>query len=291
MNRFLEKIWIFSKDIKLEHSLFALPFAYLGLFMAEGKVPTLFLFVWITVAMVTFRTFAMCLNRLLDAPIDIKNPRTKNRALPSGKLTKPAVWTVAAVSLLIFELSAYKLKPLCFILTPVPIILAFIYPLMKRITWFSHFVLGSVLAIAPYGAWIASRGTFGVVPTLLSLGVVFWVAGFDMAYALQDVEFDRGEGLHSFPVAFGQDMTLALTQILHLLSVIFWVFAGFLNGRGTIFFGGVFLAALFLNRSYHMIRSADLAKIDKIFFVMNAIVSISVFGATVIDILWKGRVI
>ena len=285
----LKKIGIFFRDIKLEHSLFVLPFAYVGLFMAEKKVPGLFLFLWITVAMVSFRTTAMSLNRILDAAIDARNPRTRSRALPSGKLNKATVWTVAMVSLLLFEASAYQLGRLCFLLTPVPVILAFIYPLTKRVSWISHFVLGAVLGIAPYGAWIACRGTFDLVPALLSLGVLCWVAGFDMIYALQDVEFDRAEKLHSFPAAFGQNLTLAVARTLHLLSVVFWALAGYFNGSGVAFFTGVLLAAFFLNRGYRLVRSSGVAKINEAFFIMNAVVSIGIFAAVVIDTVWKGR--
>jgi 4-hydroxybenzoate polyprenyltransferase len=284
-----KKFRVFLKDIKFEHSLFALPFAYLGLIMAEKGMPSARLWIWITAAMVSFRTMAMCLNRILDASIDARNPRTQGRAIPSGRLDRGRVWGIAVVSLVIFEYSARQLGPLCFMLSPVPVVLALIYPLMKKVSLLAHFVLGGVLGIAPYGAWIASRGTFGLVPTFLSLGVIVWVAGFDMIYALQDVEFDRAEKLHSFPAAFGQDLTLAATKVLHLLSVIFWALAGYFNGSGVWFFGGVLLAALFLNRSYHLIRSSGLAKIDEAFFTMNAVVSIGIFAAAVLDILWKGK--
>ena len=279
------RIKLFLNDIKFEHSLFALPFAYTGLFMAAKKVPGLFLFLWITVAMVSFRTTAMCLNRLLDAAIDARNPRTRSRALPSRKLSPVTVWIIAVVSLLVFEVSAYRLGMLCLLLTPVPLVLAFIYPLMKKVSWLSHFVLGAVLGIAPYGAWIACRGTLDLVPMFLSMGVLCWVAGFDMIYALQDVEFDRAEKLHSFPAAFGQNLTLAATAILHLLSVIFWALAGYLNGNGTVFFAGVLLAALFLNRGYRLVRSFGVAKMNEAFFIMNAIVSVTLLLVTALDVL------
>ncbi|MFA5167474.1 MAG: UbiA-like polyprenyltransferase [Candidatus Omnitrophota bacterium] len=291
MKNIFAKPGVFLEMIKFEHSIFALPFAYVGLFMAEKKVPGFFVFAWVTIAMVSFRTTAMSLNRILDAAIDARNPRTRLRALPSGKLNKATVWAVAIVSFLVFETSAYQLGMLCLLLTPVPVILAFIYPLMKKVSWLSHFVLGAVLGIAPYGAWIACRGTFDLVPALLSLGVLFWVAGFDMIYALQDVEFDRAEKLHSFPAAFGQDLTLAASKILHLLSVILWALAGYFNGSGTAFFVGVLLAALFLNREYRLVRSFGVAKLNEAFFFMNAVVSIMLFLATVFDITLKGSVL
>jgi len=282
----IKKTILFFKDIKFEHSLFALPFAYLGLIMAENGMPSSRLWFWVTLAMVSFRTFAMGVNRLFDAAIDAKNPRTRDRAIPSGRLSKRAVTATAAISLAVFEYCAFILGPLCFLLSPVPFILAVFYPTMKRISWGSHFVLGSVLAIAPYGAWIASRGGFDLVPFLLSLGVIFWVAGFDMVYALQDIEFDRAEGLRSFPERFGKDLTLTATRILHLFSVIFWAVAGYLNGQGIFFFGGILLAALFMNRSHRLVRSFGTAKINEAFFVMNVIVSLGLFVATAVDIIF-----
>jgi len=209
------KIRIFLSDIKLEHSLFALPFAYLGLFFAEKKMPGFFLFFWITIAMVSFRTMAMGLNRLLDRTIDGENPRTQGRALPLKKIRPGFVWLAVAVSLLVFEWSAYKLGPLCFWLSSIPVALAGIYPLTKRFTWLSHFVLGLVLGIAPYGAWIASRGSFGWTPAFLTAGVMLWVAGFDMIYALQDKDFDQKRGLYSVPALFGEARTIQITRLLH----------------------------------------------------------------------------
>jgi len=279
----IKKIKVFFQDIKFEHSLFALPFAFLGLILAERGMPSLFLWVWITVAMVSFRTFAMGLNRFLDASVDAMNPRTAARAIPSGQLSKRWVGVILIVSALIFEFSAFKLGPLCFLLSPVPFILAAVYPLMKRFSYLSHFVLGSVLAIAPYGAWIASRGSLDLAPTFLSLGVICWVAGFDMVYALQDVEFDRKTGLHSFPAKFGTAVTLTTTRSLHFLSVIFWILAGYWNGQGVIFFAGILCAAIFLGRSHYLIRSYGIARINESFFVMNVFVSVGLLIATVLD--------
>jgi 4-hydroxybenzoate polyprenyltransferase len=279
----IKKIKVFFQDIKFEHSLFALPFAFLGLILAERGMPSLFLWVWITVAMVSFRTLAMGLNRFLDASIDAMNPRTLARAIPSGQLSKSWVSVILLVSALLFEFSAFKLGPLCFLLSPVPFVLAAVYPLMKRVSWLSHFVLGSVLAIAPYGAWIASRGSLDLVPTFLSLGVICWVAGFDMVYAFQDVEFDRRAGLHSFPVKFGTEVTLTTTRSLHFLSVIFWALAGYRNGQGVVFFVGILCAALFLGRSYYLIRAYGTARINESFFVMNVAVSVGLLIATVLD--------
>ena len=270
--------------IKFEHSIFALPFAYLGLFFAEKKVPSAFLVIWITVAMVSFRTLAMSLNRLLDRAIDAENPRTEGRALPQRKIRASFVWFAALVSLLIFEWSAFTLGPLCFRLSPIPLVLAWIYPLTKRFTWVSHFVLGLVLGIAPYGAWIASRQSLGWVPAFLTAGVMLWVAGFDMIYALQDIDFDRKCGLYSMPAKFGETRTLQITRVLHGLAVLCWAVAGLLNGAGLIYGLGLVLVVYFLLREHQLIRSSGIAKMNEVFFVMNAVVSVALFLAVVLDV-------
>ena len=282
----LAKARIFLQDIKIEHSLFALPFAYLGLFFAEKKIPSFFLFVWITVAMVSFRTLAMVLNRLLDRKIDAENPRTLGRALPQGKMRASFVWLAAAVSLFVFEGSAYQLGSLCFSLSPIPVVLAWFYPLTKRFTWASHFVLGLVLGIAPYGAWIASRQAFGWTPAFLTAGVMLWVAGLDMIYALQDVDFDRKRRLYAVPAKVGEAYTLPITQGLHVLAVLCWAVAGFLNGAGLIYWLGLVLVGYFLIREHQLIRSSGIAKMNEAFFVMNAVASLALFLAVVLDVIF-----
>ena len=278
------KIKIFLSDIKLEHSIFALPFAYLGLFFAEKKVPSLFLLFWITIAMVSFRTIAMGLNRLLDHAIDAENPRTQGRALPQKKIRPGFVWIIAAISLLIFEGSAYKLGSLCFWLSPIPVALAVIYPLTKRFTWLSHFVLGLVLGIAPYGAWIASQRSLGWTPAFLTLGVMLWVAGFDMIYALQDVDFDQKRGLFSVPAKFGVAPTLLIARMLHGVAVLCWAVAGLLNGAGWIYAFGLIFVISFLVREHLLVRSFGIMKINQAFFTMNAVVSMALFVAAALDV-------
>ena len=283
----IKKLIVFFKDIKLEHSLFALPFAYLGLFFAEKKLPNFFLFFWVTVAMISFRTMAMVLNRLLDRAIDAENPRTQNRALPRKKLQAGLVLSAAFFSLLIFEWSAYALGPLCFALSPIPVFLAGVYPLAKRFTWLSHFMLGLILGIAPYGAWIASRQEFGWVPAFLTAGVMCWVAGFDMIYALQDIDFDIKRGLFSFPARFGIAVTLKLTRLLHAVSVLCWLAAGFLAGMGFCYWAGLAVVAGFLIRENQLVRSFGITRINEAFFLMNAVVSITLFLAVVLDVMVK----
>ncbi len=283
MKNIFVKIGSFFEMIKFEHSLFALPFAYMGLFLAEKGWPRLSVFLGVTVAMVSFRTMAMGLNRILDIRIDALNPRTRNRALVTGEIQRSLAWRISILSLLVFECSAYLLGPLCFGLSPVPVVLALIYPFSKRFTWFSHFILGLILGIAPYGAWLASCGEFSWIPALLSFGVMTWVAGFDMFYALQDMDFDREHGLYSVPAKFGMPATLVLTRFLHIVSVLVWVWAGGLAGLGAIFNVGIVLVVLFLVYEHFLVWRYGLAKINEAFFVMNGLASIVLFLTVLVE--------
>ena len=286
MKNFFAKAGLFFEMIKFEHSVFALPFAYLGLLMAAKKWPGFGIFFWITAAMVSFRTMAMALNRLLDLRIDAMNPRTEGRALPQKQLSLPLVWALAACSFVIFEGSTWALGTLCFWLSPVPVALAVLYPFTKRFTWGSHFVLGLILGIAPYGAWIAVTGRFAWAPAFLTAGVMLWVAGFDMIYALQDMEFDRSHGLFSVPAKWGLARTLQITKVLHVMTVICWAAAGLLCGRRVLYGTGIAMVSYLLVREHRLIRKAGIAKINEAFFVMNAVVSLTLFFATVLDVLF-----
>lgn len=269
--------------IKFEHSIFALPFAYLGLFLAARGWPGTVTFLWVTVAMVSCRTAGMAFNRIADRFIDAKNPRTQNRALPRKLLNTSWVAVVTLFSLALFLFSAYKLGPLCFKLSPVPILLSALYSYMKRFSWLCHFVLGLILGIAPYGAWIAVQGEFSWVPGVIMLGVMTWVAGFDIIYAMQDYEFDKKAGLFSFPVRFGKEVSLKMTMVLHVFTILAWSCVGILANLGLIYFIGIVFVTLFLIREHWLIRSFALEKVQEAFFTMNAIVSVSVFVVTVAD--------
>ncbi len=274
--------------IKFEHSIFALPFAYLGLFLAEGGWPRASLLGWVTLAMVSFRTMAMAANRLVDVPVDRLNPRTQNRALPKGLLRPLFVWAVTFLSLALFEFSTWQLNPLCFQLSMIPVLLAWIYPFAKRFTWLSHGILGIILGIAPYGAWLASRQEFSWVPGLLTIGVTAWVAGFDIIYSMQDMDFDRKHRLFSFPAQFGSQAGVVLTRVLHTVAVASWWVAGVLSGRGFIYMLGMLAVTGFLIRENWLIRSCGLTKVGEVFFTMNAVVSIALFLAAAADLSLKG---
>lgn len=277
---------LFFKDIKFEHSIFALPFAYLGLFLAEGGWPRFSLFFWVTVAMVSFRTFSMAVNRFIDRDIDAKNPRTLSRALPQKILGQRFVLFAGLGSLLIFLASAAILGGLCLSLSPLPIFLAWLYPYLKRFTWLSHSVLGIILGISPYGAWLASRGEFSWIPGFLLIGVASWVTGFDILYSLQDLDFDRQTGLHSISVQFGKDQALKIAAGLHVLAFLSWAGAGLLSGLGWIYGAGLLVAGAFLLREHWLLHRFGLAEIDQAFFAMNAWISVTLFLAAFVDLIW-----
>ncbi len=271
--------------IKFEHSIFALPFAYMGLFWGEGGMPSARLFLWVTLAMVGFRTMAMALNRIIDAAIDAANPRTAKRAIPAGRLKPAFAWAAVAVSFSVFEASAWALGRLCFSLSPIPVFLAVLYPYAKKITWLSHALLGMILGIAPYAAWLASRGVFAWEPGFLTAGVASWVAGFDILYALQDQDFDRNAGLYSVPAVFGTQAALQSAKALHLAAVLFWAGAGLAGKLGVFYFAGLGFSALLLAREHWLVHTFGLGKINEAFFTMNAMISILVFSGLAADLL------
>lgn len=276
--------------IKFEHSIFALPFAYLGMVLAARGWPGWEKFLLITLAMVSFRTMAMAANRLLDQKVDAANPRTASRALPAGLLNPSFVWACAFVSWVVFTGACWLLGPLCLQLSVVPLVLAWIYPLMKRMSLLCHFVLGFVLSIAPYGAWVAVQGSFSWVPGFLMLGVLFWVAGFDIIYALLDFDFDREKGLHSVPAKLGTDKARLLARCLHLLTIVCWVLAGIQAQLSWIYFLGLAVAAMLLVREHFLARKdSDAVKLNEAFFNLNAWISVIVFIAASLDVAggWK----
>lgn len=268
---------ILLEMIKIEHTIFAMPFLYSGAILAAGEIPSAHVLLWITVGIIAARTAAMGLNRLIDRDIDAKNPRTKNRALPAGLVTVGEVRALIAASLIVLLIAAAMLNFLCVVLYPFAVALFVIYPYLKRHTWLSHVVLGMTLGIAPLGAWAAVTGSLAIVPVLLFFAVTFWVAGFDVIYSLQDLNFDRKSGLHSIPKRFGVERGLLISSIFHVLTVAFLLALIPLTNLGTIFLAGVTLIAGLLTYEHHLIRPDNLEKVGKAFFNVNAIISISFF--------------
>jgi 4-hydroxybenzoate polyprenyltransferase len=284
------KLRIYLEMIKFQHSIFALPFAYLGAFLAQMRVPGLITIFWITLAMVGARTFAMSLNRLIDIEIDRHNPRTAERALPKGILSPFQVVFFSLVSLCLFLLAVYNLAPLCRYLWPVVVIPFVVYPYTKRFTCLSHFVLGLCLGLAPIGAWIAVTNTISLEPFLIGGAVLLWVAGFDIIYAIMDIDFDRQKGLFSIPAKFGVKKSLALTKLLHAASIAILIWLGIRLNLGLFYFAGIVVTAILLIYENRLIKPDDLSRLNLAFFTMNGVISIVLFGFVAVEVILGGKV-
>lgn len=281
----VSKVKVFLEMIKFEHTIFALPFAYLGAFLASGGLPSAAKFLWITLAMVGARTAAMSLNRLIDRHIDGRNPRTAERALPAGRLRVFDVYIYVLLSFLLLGSAAYQLNFLAFCLMPVAVFFLVLYSYTKRFTWISHFVLGFSLGMAPAGAWIGVTGHFALAPVLLALGVMFWVAGFDVVYACQDVEFDRQEGLYSIPSVFGLQRALEISAALHIIAPLLFIAVGLVMAMHWLYYVGVGIAVILLYRQHRLVSARDLSKVGVAFFDLNGYLSVLLFIFSILDLL------
>ena len=272
--------------IKIEHTLFALPFAFLGAMLAANGVPTARQVLWIVVAMVGARSAAMAFNRIADSKFDARNPRTASRAIPAGLLSTSFVWAFTLFSAALFLLAAAMLNRLTLILSPVALASVLLYSITKRWTQFSHIVLGWCLSIAPTGAWIAVRGEIGSpVPLLLSLVVLLWTAGFDILYACQDYDFDRREGLRSIPARFGIARALWIARSLHAGAFLALLWLYLVTGLGPIALAGVIATGALLVYQHRLVRADDLQRLNAAFFTTNAFVSVillATFGSAVL---------
>ncbi len=282
----IKKISIFYEGIKFEHTIFALPFAYLGMVLAAHGLPSGWQVLWVTVAMVGARSFAMAINRLVDASQDALNPRTANRALPRRLLKPFEMLLFALVSLAVFAFAAWKLNTLCLILLPVALVFLVGYPYTKNFTWLCHLVLGLADGIAPIGGWLAVNPTLSVTnllpPFLLGLAVAAWVGGFDLIYACQDLDFDRKMGLHSFPVRFGIAASLLLSTLMHALTIVLLVVVGLLLHLGLIYWLGLAIATGLLVYEHRLVSPGDLSRLNVAFFNMNGYIAVIVFVCTYI---------
>jgi len=271
--------------IKIEHTLFALPFAFLGAVLAANGLPTPWQLLWIVVAMVGARSAAMAFNRIADRTFDAKNPRTASRALPAGLLSVGFVWVFTLVAAVLFVLAAAMLNRLTLMLAPVALAGVLLYSFTKRWTQFSHILLGACLSIAPTGAWIAVRGQIGSpVPLILSLVVLLWTAGFDILYACQDYDFDRSEGLRSIPARFGIGRALWMARALHAAAFLALVWLFLITGLGPVAFVGVLATGALLVYQHRLVRAGDLGRLNAAFFTTNAFVSVILlmtFGSAV----------
>lgn len=283
----MTKISVFLEMIKFSHTIFALPFALTGALLAAGGFPSIRQTAWIILAMVGARTAAMAMNRLIDAEIDARNPRTAVRAIPAGLISRGLTlfFIVAATALMM--LAAHMLNPLCLKLAPIALFFLLLYSYCKRFTALAHVVLGICLAAAPIGAWVAIRGTIDLPVLVLGAVVLFWVAGFDILYALQDLEFDRSAGLHSIPVLLGVRGSLWAARLFHLIMIglLFTLFG--LMHLGTVFLLGILAAVAMLLYEHWLLKDGDLTKLDAAFFNMNGYISVAIMFFTAADILTR----
>ena len=265
----------FARLVKIEHTIFALPFAYVGAFLAVDGTPSAHDLLWITVAMVGARSLAMALNRLIDASIDARNPRTAGREIPSGALSIAQVVIFCAVALALFVIAVWQLAPKTHSLWPIPVVGFVVYPYLKRVTWLCHFWLGAVDGLAPVGAWVAITNHLPWQSWMLGAAVAFWVAGFDCFYALFDVEIDHAQGLHSIATRFGVRGAFAGARLSHAATIGCLVAAGLGLSVGPLYWIGVAVVAALLVYEHALVRPGELRRLDAAFFTMNGVISVA----------------
>ncbi len=287
----VKKLGLIMGFVKIEHTLFALPFAYLGAFMAKGGMISVEKIILIATAFTGLRTAAMSLNRIIDMEIDALNPRTANRHLPAGLISMNEAYAVTIISLVIYFISAYLINNLAFLLSPIPAITAYIYPYLKRYTILSHYILGLNLAYAPMGGWIAVTNSFNIfgedfLPFLIGIAVIFWVAGFDIIYAIQDYEFDVNHGIHSIPAKFGIKMAKIISAVNHLvfflllsISVLVIYPSGHIAVFGLLLIGAILIAEHAIVWVWKEEKSIQIS-----FFYLNAVLSSVLLATIILDV-------
>jgi 4-hydroxybenzoate polyprenyltransferase len=280
------KVGTLLEMIKFSHTVFAFPFALMGATLAalaSGRPPTSGQVLWICLAMVGARTAAMGLNRIIDARIDAQNPRTAGRPLPAGKVTLVESWLLVIIATALLLLAAAMLNPLCLMLAPVALGCFVLYAYCKRFTALAHLVLGICLAAAPVGAWIALRGDVGWPVLALGAAVLLWVAGFDIFYALQDVDFDRGQGLHSIPVRLGVKNAILVGKLLHGAMIALLLLLPLGLPLGWLYYAGIAVISVLIAYEHQLVKPDDLSRLDAAFFNMNGYISVTIFLFTLAD--------
>jgi 4-hydroxybenzoate polyprenyltransferase len=275
----------FASLVRIEHTVFALPFAYVGAFLAVDGFPGWGNLLWVTVAMVGARTLAMGLNRLIDAELDARNPRTATREIPSGLLTASQVWGLCGVALAIYLVAVFQLNPVVRWLWPIPVALFVAYPYLKRFTWLCHLWLGACTGLAPVGAWIAVTGSAPWEAWALFAAQGLWVAGFDLFYSLFDVDHDRAAGLKSWATRWGERGVFAGARAFHLLAVALLAAVGVGLSLGVFYWLGLLAVAGLLLYEHTIVRPGDTRRLDAAFFTVNGVISIVFFAFVLIDTL------
>ena len=276
----LRKIGILLEMIKFKLTIFALPFAFTGAFLAARGVPQLRVIFWVILAMVGARTCAMGFNRIVDSKFDGANPRTADRAIPAGEVRMVEAWSMVVLAGVFFFFACYHLNRLTMMLAPFVLSLTLFYSLTKRFTSFCHLILGVALALAPLGGWAAVRGDLTGYPFVLSVGVLFWVTGFDTIYACLDSDFDREAGLFSLPARLGRENAFRLAVFFHILAFVFFTLTGVQSGLNYFYYIGIVLTAGALFYQHILVNPKDLSRIQAAFFSMNGFISLTLFIAT-----------
>ena len=276
----LKKILILLEMIKFEHTVFALPFAFMGAFLAARGVPGAAEFGWIVLAMAGARTCAMGFNRIVDRRYDELNPRTASRALPAKTVRLSEAWIMVILAAGIFFFACYNLNWLTLILSPFALGLTLFYSLTKRFTWFCHIVLGVALAFSPLGGWVAVSGSLADYPFVLSAGVLFWVAGFDTVYACLDADFDSEMGLFSLPSRFGRKNAFRIAVLFHIIAFALFVLTGIFAGLNYFYYIGIIFTGAALFYQHMVVTPKDLSKIQLSFFTLNGLISLTLFVST-----------
>jgi len=280
----LKALFAYGRMIKFSHTIFALPFALMGAWLAAGGVPSGEVVGWIVAAMVGARSAAMGVNRLADRHIDALNPRTRGRELPAGRISPAATKAVIVAAVALFELAAWRLNPLCLALSPVALVVLLGYSYTKRFTSLAHLVLGLALGLAPLGAWIATTGTFDPRILPLCLGVLLWVTGFDTIYALQDLDFDLQTGLHSIPARFGVTPALWIARGCHLGAFVCFATVERFFHLGPLYDLGLLVVGGLMVYEHTLVRGGRLVRIERAFFTLNGYISVSLFCFTLLDL-------
>jgi 4-hydroxybenzoate polyprenyltransferase len=285
---FMKDLSAVCRMIKIEHSVFALPFAFAGSFLAAGGWPGLWNLIVLTVAMVAVRSFAMAFNRYADLDIDRENPRTQTRPLVTGELSTRFTLLFICATAVIFVAACALMNPLCLMLSPLALGLSAFYSFCKRFTRWCHFVLGTVLGLAPVAGWLSVEPVLTLPAVLLFLGVTFWVAGFDILYACQDAEFDLSRGLHSMPSRLGLACALEVSTMSHLVTGPFFILAGWSAGLSFIYFCVALAVWLTLLYEHKLVRADDLSRVNVAFFTLNGVVAVALFLGVVLDLFLLG---
>lgn len=280
----LDNTVLVCRMIKIEHSIFALPFAYMGFFLASGGWPGWIPFALLTVAMVAVRSFAMAVNRLFDINIDSENPRTRSRPLVTGELSPLFTFCFIVVCAVVFVFACKGMNELCYKLSYFALFWSAFYSLTKRFTSLCHYVLGSVLGLAPVAGWLCVKPEFSLTALLFFCGVLFWVAGFDILYATQDRKFDRTRELNSIPANLGLHKALTISTFSHVNTVIFFLLAGLSAGLGWIYFSTVAVVGGILIFEHQVISADDMSKVNMAFFTLNGVISVLLFVGTLADL-------